>query len=141
MKYHNLTLFVFAALSAAGTYAQEQKYATEITEDTQYNAPLTEDTAIKNGATLTLTTSNTGSNYNLLIESGAKLVHGVDSTDAIKWGTGSPNSMSAVIENYGTIDMQSNGTSRHTETIRRTSICLSRAFSSALPRSPSRKMP
>ena len=108
MKYHNLTLFIFAALSAAGTYAQEQEYATEITEDTQYNAPLTGDTAIKNGATLTLTTSNTGSNYNLLIESGAKLVHGVDSTDAFKWGTGSPNSMSAVIENYGTIDMQSN---------------------------------
>lgn len=108
MRYHNLTLFVFAALSAAGTYAQEQEYATEITEDTQYNAPLTGDTAIKNGATLTLTTSNTGSNYNLLIESGATLVHGVDSTDAFKWGTGSPNSMSAVIENYGTIDMQSN---------------------------------
>lgn len=108
MENHNLALFVFAALSVAGAYAQEQQGGIEITEDTQYDSTLTGDTVIKNGATLTLTTGQFGSNYNLLIESGATLVHGMDSTDAFKWGTGSPNSMNAVIENYGTIDMQSN---------------------------------
>lgn len=89
---------------SAAAYAQEADYPIQITES-QELASITANTAITNDSTLSITGTN-GNNWNVYIESGSTLAY-VCASDAFKWGLNAPSNMAAVIDNYGTIDMQS----------------------------------
>lgn len=96
-------IFVFAAMSAA-TYGQEADYPVQITESQELDS-ITENTAITNNSTLSITGTN-ANNWNVYIESGSTLAY-VCTSDAFKWGLNAPSHMESVVDNYGTIDMQS----------------------------------
>lgn len=104
MKVETIPLiFVFAAMSAAA-YAQEADYPVQISESKELDS-ITANTAITNNSTLSITGTD-GNNWNVYIESGSTLAY-VCASDAFKWGLNAPSNMAAVIDNYGTIDMQS----------------------------------